>query len=65
MTSIMETNDVTVGAMSPANNCSFRLGEAVRGGGVDAGCRNAHAWWDDAGTSRIQAILILRVHGTY
>ena len=47
------------------NNCSFRLGEAVRGSGVDAGCRNAHAWWDDTGTSRIQTILILRVHGTY
>ena len=48
-----------------ANNCSFWLGEAVRGGGVDASCRDAHAWWDDAGTSRIQTILILRVHGTY
>ena len=47
------------------NNCSFRLGETVRGSGVDAGCCNAQAWWDDAGTSRIQTILILRVHGTY
>ena len=48
-----------------ANNCWVRLGEAVRRGGVDAGGRDAHARWDDAGTSRIQTILILRVHGTY
>lgn len=47
------------------NNCCVRLVEAVRMGRVGAGCRDSHTWWDDAGASRIQTILILRVQGTY
>ena len=47
-----------------ANGCCG-LVKPDGGSGVDALCRDAHALWDDAGTSGVQTVVVLCIHGTY
>jgi len=32
-------------------------------GGIGTNCYNLHVWWDDTGTSEVQAIVVLCIHG--